>query len=171
MFRVMRDLLGLACWGARCGWGSCLTLDFGEPHLDIRERVAPDSPSPTGRPVVLQRSVQVRGAWHLWVYACEWRLTIDGRTVRDAQPRKIVDKALQALDGQALVGVLLNPRGARTRFLFDLGAVLETRPWDRKGEQWMLFMPDRRVLTFRADRRYSLHRADRVLPVGEWRAA
>ena len=171
MFNVMREVLGLPCWGVRCGWASCLTLDFGEPYLDIRERVAPRSPHSPARPVVLKRAVHVRGAWHLWIYACEWRLTIDGRTVRDTQPRKVIDRALHALDGQALIGVLLNARGARTRFLFDLGAVLETRPFDRKGEQWLFFTPERRVLTFRADRRYSLHRSDCVPPVEKWRAA
>ena len=42
-----------------------------------------------------------------------------------------------------------------TTFEFDLGATLETKPYNRKSEQWLFFEPSGTVLTLRADQKYS----------------
>jgi hypothetical protein len=167
---VTRKLLGLPCWGVRRGTGSFITLEFGEPYLVVREPVVRQSSLLTVRRSLSRRSVKVHGAWHLWIYCCEWKVESGGRCVGDSSTSRRVDRAVEVLDGQKLIGVVLATRGARTRFIFDLGAVLETRPYDRRSEQWMLFTPTHQVLTFRADRRYSLTRANGT---GEetWRAA
>jgi hypothetical protein len=91
--------------------------------------------------------------------------------VGDSSTRRRVEAGARALDGQRLVDVSLARRGAATRFTFDLGAVLETRPYDRTSEQWMLFMPTPKVLILRADRRYSLQRGDAPPGRKKWRAA
>jgi hypothetical protein len=43
----------------------------------------------------------------------------------------------------------------RTVFEFDLGGTLETKPYDRTSEQWLLYEPNGNVLAVRADRQYS----------------
>lgn len=171
MLRAFRDVLGLPCWGVKRGWGSFLTLDFGEPRLVIREPIHSTSESLKVRRSLSRRHVYVSGAWHFWIYDCNWVVRTGTRIVGDSSTRRRVDRGARELDGQQqLVGVLLAKRGARTRFIFDLGSVLETRPYSRKGEQWMLFMPGRRILTFRADRRYTLGRSDRVNSRASWKA-
>jgi hypothetical protein len=82
-------------------------------------------------------------------------------------PRRI-DRAARELNGQKLLDVRVNPRGARTRFVFDLGAELETKAYDRSSEQWLLYEPDGHVLTWRADRKCQYGPASR--PPEQWRS-
>lgn len=65
------------------------------------------------------------------------------------------------LDGQKLVKVVVSKR-ARTEFTFDLGGILETRPYDRTSPQWMLFEPGGKVLTLLASGRYRYQRGLRA---------
>jgi hypothetical protein len=46
----------------------------------------------------------------------------------------------------------------KTEFVFDLGAILETRGegYERTDTSWMLYRPDRLVFTYRAEGYYSL---------------
>jgi hypothetical protein len=171
MFRVTRALLGLPCWGVKRGYGSFLTLQFGEPQLLVREPMAAKSGSAKVRRSLARRHVVVHGAWRLWIYCCDWRVESAGKTVGDASTRRRIDAAARALDGQKLIGITLGPRGARTKFIFDLGAVLETRPYDRTSEQWMLYTPTGHVVTFRADRRYAIAKGNRPESEHSWRSA
>jgi hypothetical protein len=171
MFSVTGALLGLPCWGVKRGFGTFMTLEFGDPQLHILEPITATSASATVRRRLARRRVVVHGAWHLWIYCCDWRVGSGGRRVGDSSSPRRIDAAARVLDGQKLLGITLRPRGARTRFIFDLGAVLETRPYDRKSEQWMLYTPTGEVLTFRADRHYSIAKADRPESEHSWRAA
>jgi hypothetical protein len=171
MFDVLADVLELPCWGVKRGQGSFLTLEFGEPHLLIREPVQTTSTSPRVRRTLARRHVYVAGEWHLWLYCCNWRLLSGARVVGDSSAVRRVERAARHLDGQRLLGVSLRPRGARTRFIFDLGATLETWPYDRTSEQWHLYTPDGRVLTFRADRKYAVTKANETALTSAWRAA
>lgn len=166
-----RDVLGLPCWGVKRGHGSFLTLEFGAPRLVVREPFQSTSASPKVRRSLARRNVYVAGDWHLWIYCCEWQVESGGRVIGDSSSTRRIQNAVRSLDGQRLIDVTLSPKGARTRFVFDLGATLSTKPYDRKSEQWMLYMPSGQVLTFRADRRYSLGRGDQPESQHSWRAA
>ena len=89
--------------------------------------------------------------------------------VGDWTSNRRIDRAARELNGQMLLGVTTNSRGARTRFLFDLGAELVTKPYDRRSEQWFLFEPTGRVLTFRADGMYQYAPGDRSPEESPWR--
>lgn len=166
-----RELLGLPCWGVKRGQGSFLTFEFGTPRLIIREPIQSASKSLRVRRGLARRHVYVAGAWHLWIYCCNWQVRSGSRIRGDSSSNARVQRAARLLDGQRLIDVSLSPKGARTSFTFDLGAVLETQPYDRKSEQWMLYMPSGQVLTFRADRRYSLARSSAPENKRSWRAA
>lgn len=71
-----------------------------------------------------------------------------------------IDRAARELDGQALKRVLALPHAGCSRFEFDLGAVLETQPYDEESEQWFLYEPKGYVLTMRWDGLCSYERAD-----------
>ena len=34
---AFQPVLGLPCWGVQCGYGSFLTLEFGQPRLEVVE--------------------------------------------------------------------------------------------------------------------------------------
>lgn len=56
----------------------------------------------------------------------------------------------------------------RTIWEFDLGATLQTKPYNRKGEQWMLYEPEGKVLTLRADKHYYYGLGDREPDRKRW---
>ena len=81
---TFQPIYGLPCWNAKAGYGSFLTMEFGEPHLVIREpRSRPDS-SPRLQRLLARRLVTVRGEWHLWIYCCEWQVESGGRVIGDS---------------------------------------------------------------------------------------
>ena len=73
--RVVRRLYGKPCWGVSPGFGSFLTLEFGEPHLEVREPVAMKKGTSAGvRKNLIRRAVYIHGDWHLWIYCCDWQV-------------------------------------------------------------------------------------------------
>ena len=152
-------LLGLPCWNVKRGYGSFLTMEFGSQHLEIRAPVETNT-SPRVKRWLSRRQVTVRGDWHLWIYCCDWRLFVQGKLIGDSTNARRIDRAAQELNGQKFQEIRIGARGARTMFAFDLGAVLETKPFDRQSEQWHLYEPDGHVLTWRADRTHEYGKAN-----------
>ena len=64
-------------------------------------------------------------------------------------------RAPKILDGQILQKIATTNGGKSWVLSFDLGATLETAPYDRKSEQWSLYEPGNKVLSVRADKKYS----------------
>src|SRR5947209_15880038 len=79
-----RPVYGLPCWNAKEGYGSFLTMEFGEPHLVIREPRSRPEFSPRLRRALARRLVTVRGEWHLWIYCCQWYVYTGKKLVGDA---------------------------------------------------------------------------------------
>ena len=168
--RVFRRLYGLPCWNVKGGYGGFLTFEFGQPHLHVDEPHEPRGEvSLRMRRLFAHRHVYVRGDWHLWIYCCDWFVYESGKLVGECSSKSRIQRAAWALDGQKLIAVSIIPRGTHSIFEFDLGGRLETKPYDRKSEQWMLFDPSGRVLTFRADKMYSYHSADKAPEEDDWR--
>jgi hypothetical protein len=159
-------VLGLPSWLVAKGHGSFVTLEFGEPRLEIGK--------PSKRPVfltggpkqVLARNAFVRGQWHLWIYCCDWTLLLKGAPLADNESEDVtMARALRVLNGQSLVSVGVDPMDGGSTFTFDLGCVLETRPAqegtykEEPAEQWMLYQPSGEVLTIRGDGYYRVQPA------------
>ncbi len=150
-----KQLYGQPCWNVRNGHGSFLTLEFGEPRLVIREPHVSESESHRVREWASRRSVYPVGKWHLWIYCCNWKVLVKEKVVSDSSSVRKMAHAPKILDGQILQKISTTDRGKSWIFSFDLGAILETAPYDRKAEQWTLYEPGNKVLTARADRKYS----------------
>ena len=146
-FKPLRDL---PCWGVKRGYGTFLTLEFGEPRLVIREPIASASGTVKVRRMLARRLAYVAGEWHLWIYQCMWAVYNGATCVGDWSSPRRIDKAAQFLNGQKLSGVDVSTRGSKTRFSFDLGAVLLTQPYNRTAEQWLLYEPNGNVLILKA---------------------
>ncbi|HLB47568.1 MAG TPA: hypothetical protein VJL59_11235 [Anaerolineales bacterium] len=71
-----------------------------------------------------------------------------------------IDQALAELDGQALTSVRVDPSNSRSLFEFDVGGLLQTWPYNRDGEQRLLYEPSGYVLVVRADGTYSHYPGD-----------
>jgi hypothetical protein len=153
--KSFKPILGLPCWGVKNGWGSFITLEFGHPTLCIREPYTSKSPSKKIRGRAAQRLVFPRGQWHLWIYCCEWKVKVGSKVIGDWITEAKYEQAIEVLNGQILTAIKALRGGTGWTFEFDLGATLETRTYDRSSEQWMLFESNNKVLTVRADKKYS----------------
>ena len=145
-------LFGKPCWGVKPGFGSFLTLEFGSPHLHIREPIAAKKSSSTKvRSALARRAVHIHGEWHLWIYCCDWQVFSGGKRIGDSSSKAGILRAAELLDGPALTGFGLSSKSANCVFKFDLGATLKTQPRGDEGGQWLLFEPSHKVLVMLAD--------------------
>ena len=169
---TFRPVYGLPCWNVHCGYGSFLTMEFGEPRLLIDETML-NTPSLKGRLRRRRRLVKVTGQWHFWLEQCQWFVFQDGRRQGSWHNDHTVCRAIAALGGQKLVSVTVNRLMGRSHFEFDLGARLFTRPYGRSNDaqmgQWHLYEPDGWVLTFQGDGRYSRQPGDTRPEENVWR--
>lgn len=154
-------VLGRPSWLVRKGHGSFVTFKFGEPELEIREPHLGSVYIDGAPPKALQRSTQVHGQWHLWVYSCDWSLSLGEARIAHSESDAItLARALHVLNGQARTAVSVDPSNGATRFVFDLGCTLTTTPATtgtysgEPVEQWFLYEPSGHVLTVRGDGMY-----------------
>lgn len=151
-------VLGLPCWGVHWDCDLGVRIDFGAPHLDVREpTTSVPSPGKAGDHHTY-RHVYVHGDWRLFIDGF-WKLALRDRPlVRGTSPVSEIQMALARLDGQRLVSVSGDSSTGATRFTFDLGAALYVRRTSRGDdyEMWMLQAPDGRFLQVRGDGSYAL---------------
>lgn len=112
--RIFQPIYGLPCWNVKHGWGSFLTLEFGEPHLEIAEpRELDETASTLARGLFRRRRITLRGVWHLWIYCCDWYLYTTDQLIADSDPegttKERIAPAARELDGQKLLEVRLEP--------------------------------------------------------------
>jgi hypothetical protein len=151
-------LIGLPAWLVRRGHGSFLTLEFGAPHLKIREpKVAPPDMDEQVAALFRHRQVIPRGEWHLWIYCCHWRVLSGGTEIAWSEASdEEIGAAVKELDGQLLTAVEADPARGTSVFEFDHGASIHTWPYGSGGDtQWMLYMPSGDVFSYREDGLYS----------------
>ena len=150
---LFQPLIGLPSWNVMKGHGSFLTIEFGTPRLEIREPRDVPNASPRVRQLFARRMVTLHGQWHLWIYCCGWRIRMQGEVLAHHESTdEEIAEACRELNGQALTEVTHTTEVGQTYFGFDLGGVLETGPYsDELLEQWMLFLPDGNVYTYRSD--------------------
>ena len=168
--RIIRRLYGKPCWGVTPGFGSFLTLEFGEPHLEVREPIIADrATSAKVRKILARRGVRIRGDWRLWIYCCDW-VVFSGRSrVGDSSTKMKIRKAAEFLNGQKLTHFSISLRKVSCVFKFDLGAILKTKPYDNESEQWLLYEPPHKVLSVRADGRCKYVPSDVPDDLGQWK--
>ncbi|WP_162596293.1 hypothetical protein [Methylobacterium sp. 17Sr1-1] len=165
-------LIGLPCWSVERGQGSILSLEFGSPRLFVREPYVSTSSSPRLRELAARRIVKPVGEWNLFVFCCHWRLIAYGQVLADDDsPPAQIEAAARTMDGQRLTAFTLDTTSRQAVFSFDLGASLTTWPCEGNDEeQWSLYLPAKRILTYRADGLVSLGAADEKPEQAVWRA-
>lgn len=169
-----QPLIGLHAWQVSHGYGSFVTMEFGNPQLEVHKSMLMRS-SLEGLPNQIERRfVEPCGQWHLWIYCCDWSITLKGvQVAHDESDDDTVDRSLKILNGQILTTVSVTGV-AETQFEFDLGAVLTTRPSSPECyggeavEQWFLYKPNEQVLSLRSDGCVSLGPDNRGPDDKEW---
>jgi hypothetical protein len=159
---IFAPLIGQPCWGADRVHGSILSFEFGSPKLHVREPYVSTSQSPMLRERAARRLVKPVGTWNLFIFDCHWRVNVSSENLADDEcAQEQIEVAMRLIDGQKLTEVRLDVAERATTFNFDLGATLTTWPYEaNEDEQWSLYLPDGRVLTYRADGFHSLDAGD-----------
>lgn len=156
---VFTPVLGLPAWSVQKGQGSILTFDFGDPTLRIREPIEPQSTTPPRVAAQLRRrNIRPIGEWHLWIYCCNWRCIEGGSEIAHSEStEKRINSVARVLNGQRLMSVGIDPVDGTSSFSFDLGAVLQTWPYEDEDldEQWSLHRRSGYTFAYRKDGRYS----------------
>jgi hypothetical protein len=151
-------LVGQMAWNVRADEHGCVMLEFGGPHLEVREpKIAPAGSSPKVERLLARRSVHVLGDWHLWIESCSWSLrTRKGATSSAEETSNFWQDWMDDVSGQHLVSVESPLAGALT-IRFDMGAVLDVSP-DADGDldSWSLYPWQGRVTSCNATGRLTV---------------
>src|SRR5690349_3216761 len=104
---VFTPFIDQPIWQVRRGHGSFLIMEFGAPHLIVREPITPraDASGKVKRNL-LGRRVEVTGDWHLWIQYGDWRLSPSNDMLTSIEsPGSQLDECLRDLEGQRFVSV------------------------------------------------------------------
>ena len=139
---LFRPLIGQVIWSVRGGYGSFLTLEFGNPHIAVSEpKVVGPGRDAKVRRHLKRRRVFVMGDWHLWIQYCDWKLSVPEGSLDSQTIGSSPDECLLDLDGQRLVSVTSGSLANSWKFAFDLGGTLEVWPsteYEATDDLWSL---------------------------------
>jgi hypothetical protein len=152
---LFKPLVGQLVWNVHGGVGSFLTLEFGKPHLAIREPIeAKPERSARARRQLGRRRVHVLGDWHLWIQYSDWKVTVSAGSLESGTVSSSSDEYLLDLDGQRLDSVASGSSPNSWTFVFDLGGVLEVWPstaYETANHLWSLHSWDGDIAALRGD--------------------
>lgn len=145
---LFRPLLGQIAWSARRGYGTFISLQFGKPHLEVREpRPRKSGRSKRVNDLLARRNAGPRGQWDVWIAWAYWEIkTKNGSCKYDYEEDLKVDQVLAGIDGQKLIGVDFNNNRLSLTLKFDQGGRIKI--WlpsvlDHRGDLiWMLKFND-----------------------------
>lgn len=136
---LLTAITGAHVWGVQLGADHALRMDFGQPHLYIREPYPPRAgASQRVRAVAESRLVIPEGEWHLFIESGHWQVRAFSQAcVRPDADAASARQVLLALDGQILTAVTFDETSLDWVFMFDLGGELRIGPGcDRSSPTW-----------------------------------
>jgi hypothetical protein len=162
---LFAPLVGQLVWQVRRGVGTFLTLEFGIPHLSIREPIvaSPDSLARVRRNLK-RRGVYVTGDWHFWVQYGEWKISTADGVLQSCDPiGSPSEECLRDLDGQSLLSANRGKLANSCSFRFDLGGVLEIWPSvEIPDDQWSLYIWNGDIVAYRSDGTLVFEKRDEI---------
>src|SRR5258708_34384741 len=110
IYEKLQPLIGQRPWEVWLGWGSFITLEFGNK-------------------IEAAGSPHIHGEWSLWVQMSAWRLETKTDIItasEDSRPGMI--ESIKRLEGTTLVSIKLQPPSLETTFTFEGEVVLHLFP-------------------------------------------
>jgi hypothetical protein len=117
----LQRLTGEYVWSVKRGHGTFLTMEFGNPHLIVREPIESTGGTATVASILRRRNVSIVGDWSLWVRDSHWSISRKDAAANLDSSEAIVHEMLQNLDGQKVCAIRV---GDGVVLEFDLGAIL-----------------------------------------------
>ncbi|WP_146002895.1 hypothetical protein [Telmatospirillum siberiense] len=153
---VFFPLSGCIVWSPQIVHGSIINMQFGEPHLLIREPVVP-SPQ-NSRKVKLnlsRRRVFVVGQWQFCIQDAEWEISTDNYSANNNEKNiENVNQCLGELAGQILLSVYHDAEGNYMAFNFDMRGVIRVFFSENASDDadfWTLSIWNGNIISYRKD--------------------
>lgn len=106
---IIHSMIGEYVWSARCDEYRVLRLDFGMPHLRVREPQYIPEANAAVQAVLSRILIIPTGKWHLFVETGCWNVRVGEFEVSRRDADRTTDQCLSYLDGQKLVSVECRP--------------------------------------------------------------
>ena len=145
---LFTPLIGQLMWGIHRGHGSALMMEFGKPHLRVRNPIQPRHSVDTRvRENLSRRRIFPSGQWGFLIMDSEWEVSAFSKTCHCNNAKAKVDAALECLDGQQLVSVDMEPDNRWFVMTFDLGGKLRVSLFPQvEGACWSLSNSDEGII-------------------------
>jgi hypothetical protein len=142
------ELIGQLAWSIKQTHGSCFLMEFGGPHLRVRER---QPQQVTGIPTAHERRrVTLFGDCSLLVLDCNWTFSVDCHFVNQDTSLDKMRNAFSAFEGQYLSSATFDGDTNSYTLQFDLSGSLKLSSKDGSNpfdDQWQLHFIDERVIS------------------------
>lgn len=172
----LQKLTGLCCWDAKNTEFSWLSLNFGDPRLDIREPKDSETLAQyTSARIKLNKSLRhvwLRGDFWVWIDCCHWDIVFRGKKIAHSESRKsVMAKSMGKIDGQIIKKIEIFPDTAQTNFIFDLGGEIQMRRYEDLEDRPLWHFYDdkaKNVYSFKDNGKIKFGPGNQVPPVPEY---
>ena len=156
-----KPLIGQLVWSVRRGVGTSLTMEFGNPHLSIREPISIAQGSDRVRSDLARRRVFIVGDWHLWIQYGNWAVHMPNASLNsNDKVGTALDKSLELLDGQRLQSADSIVGSATLILRFDGEAAVTVSPAeDIQDTLWSLHLWSGDIVTCDFDGSLTMEKA------------
>jgi hypothetical protein len=154
---ILATLIGKIAFSLKQSYGSFFFVEFGGPHLRLREPIEPKpEASEKAKTSLRRRRVHVVGTWSLFVQDCNWTLTNEQQSVCQADAPENMENLFRGVEGQYLISARIDHATKTCTLEFDLGASLKLWPRidrnpDPSEDQWRLNFLDRSSVGYTND--------------------
>lgn len=132
-----KKIISLKVRDVKLGHGSFLTMGFGK---DLSVEVF----------IRNEKKITKRPEWYFWIYMCFWEIKISNEhLIGSDDDRDSIKQALGNLENKKLlsIGLLSDSYDMELHFEDGVNLYLYANNDEDGNEQWMLFTPDKKVLT------------------------
>lgn len=133
LMKAIHPLLGKIVWHPKHSTGSMISLEFGEPTMQVREPKTPSDTSKALSPLIqkklLSRFVVLKGQYSLLFSECSWVLQLDGSEFAHSESSAdLIGRSIEGLQGQKIVEIGCRiEKFLQFEFTFDLGLRILTK--------------------------------------------
>ncbi len=123
---ILQPIIGEFVWGAKQGYGSFLSLKFGNPKTVFSGIKKPLEKGKFLFNNFENRHVTIKDGYTFFVNMANWKIYADkSKLAYDESERSEIEFALSFINGQKLKKVIIDSNQKITEFEFDLGGIIK----------------------------------------------
>ena len=160
---IIKPIIGQFVWGAKQGYASFLSLEFGNPKTGFSRIKKPLEKRKFPFNNFENRHATIKGDYTFFVNMADWKIYADkSELAYDESERSEIEFALSFINGQKLKSIIIDSNQNTTELEFDLGGIIKISNKnysDEINEMWNFYTESEKVLTYRNDRKVTYEKA------------